>query len=254
MPPSSDADITSIEPTLPDAGLDSGGLMDGGVPFPPGDAGAPTTQAAAFCGTFVAAAGFECDVRQADACGARAWCAIADRGARCESSAPRAEGEPCTRSSECGPVLGCFGEPGHGRCGRLCCGNAGCAEGEFCGGDGKLADGYASDVRQCLPVDGCNVLAPSVSCPTGEGCYIVTEHGATACLPEGGLPLGARCERPQDCSPGGACVGAGATACVQVCALSAPGSCGEGETCRPQAHTPSGAGLCTRVTSAPTAR
>ncbi len=175
------------------------------------------------------------------------FCVLAGSEPSCVSTGGgQAEGEPCDAVDPCAPGLACFLKREGGTCGRVCCPTAsdGCRVDEHCGGPGVLFDGTRTTFRQCLPPRRCNVLGDA--CEPMEACYIVDPDGGTDCRAAGTAPVGAPCERPNDCAPGLACTGLFERTCVRVCSLTASAACPPDEgTCVAYAQSPEGTGLCT---------
>ncbi len=160
------------------------------------------------------------------------------------------EGDPCDAIDRCAPGLACFLKREGGTCGRVCCPTAGsgCDTNERCDGPGVLFDGTRTGFGECLPPRRCDVLGND--CEPMEACYIVDTAGGTDCRAAGAAPVGAACERPNDCQPGLACTGLFEQTCVRVCSLRASGSCPTSEgSCIAYAQSPEGTGLCTPTSS-----
>lgn len=218
--------------------LDGGPLLDGGAPH---DSGAPITDAgASLC--LVAA----CDPRSPDGCD-EGSCVLWTESSSCETSpGGYSAGTSCASTMDCAPGLACFLTPEGGKCGRICCPGDECTDGAICAGSGVLVDGTESSWGRCLPPRSCDVLRPSESCESREGCYIVDAEGATQCRVAGTAGAGEACAAQEDCQSGFFCGGiTGSRRCVRICRLGA-GECPASEgRCVAQAHSPEGTGFCT---------
>ncbi len=189
-----------------------------------------------------------CDPRSADGCGAES-CVLWSASSSCEpTTGALGPGVSCDSVMGCAPGLACFRtREGTGVCGRICCAadEAGCTAGLSCGGSGVLVDGTATEWGRCLPLRSCDVLDPSTSCETREGCYIVDALGNTQCRLAGTGDAGDPCVEQEDCQSGFFCGGVATTRrCVRICRIGAE-DCDSGERCVAQAHSPAGTGFCT---------
>lgn len=162
----------------------------------------------------------------------------------------------CSVGATCSAGLACFASPldneqqgqEAGYCGRVCCPSGvgtGCAVGEVCVFSHVLGQSTTgAEWGHCAATTACSVLDPAGSCSAqpGSACYIVDASGKTACLPEGHLPAGARCDDVRSCAPGHVCAGLAERSCKPVCMLGA--ACAGGGQCVAQAYSPAGTGVC----------
>lgn len=176
-------------------------------------------------------------------------CVLEGAEPRCAATTGTLEGgTPCESADQCAPGYACFQRRTGGVCGRICCADevSTCGADEVCRGTGILVDGTATGYGECQEPRMCDVLAaPVEACEPGEGCYIISAE-ETGCLAAGTGETGADCERPNDCAPGFACVGAFDGRCARICRLGRMDDCEEGEgSCVAYAQSPDGTGLCT---------
>jgi hypothetical protein len=162
----------------------------------------------------------------------------------------------CSNESACSAGLACFASPldneqqgqEAGYCGRVCCPSGfatGCGVNEVCILSSVLGQRVeGAKWGYCASAATCSVLDSVGSCGAqlGTACYIVDAAGKTACLPQGHLPAGARCDDARSCAPGHVCAGLAERTCKPVCALGA--SCAGGGQCVAQAYSPAGTGVC----------
>lgn len=236
---------------MPDGGLADTSVIDASIAIdgsPAGDAAADAGDASMALACLAAE---PCDpVGDTAGCPGSGVCQLSGEAPSCTSAAgAQPEGAACTTSAECAAGLACFlARDGKGVCDRVCCGDdAGpCADGERCGA-GKLVDGTDVAWGRCLPADAsCKLLDPVASCEPGEGCYVVTATGSTACRAAGTKQVDDPCQHQNDCAPGLACRGLMPSTCRRICDATAYDACpsGEGE-CVAQPLWPTGTGLCT---------
>ena len=237
---------------LPDAAWPDATVLDGGpAPDAPGADGgafdAAGTDAGRLWCTWEA-----CDPRGADTCPARAVCSLVGNTPSCIADLGMSTaGEPCVATTDCAHGLACFAQGDGGVCARLCCpgdSDLECGLGMRCAGTLVLVDGTTTDWWHCVGPRPCNVIDPSATCETGEGCYIVSPSGETDCRRVGTAQVGESCVEQTDCAGGLFCAGLATRICVRICSLrdagGAPCPSSEG-TCRRQAFSPDATGLCT---------
>lgn len=230
--PDTGADAARLDATV----IDGGPLTDAAGPDANVDAGdaAPPMMCPAPCDPTTGI------------CGAGVCILAGDEPTCVREAGAQEEGTPCDAPDQCAPGLACFLKREGGTCGRVCCPASadGCGPDERCDGPGVLVDGSRTGFGECLPPRSCDVLGDD--CEPMEACYIVDADGGTDCRAAGAAPVGAPCERPNDCAPGLACTGLFERTCVRVCSLSASGSCPTTEgSCVAYAQSPEGTGLCT---------
>ena len=197
---------------------DTGGLGDSGVVADRGtatDTGAPDVGASASCGATLGA----CNVVTNVGCMVGEGCyagrnADGGVGATCAEAGRRGWGEACTSANGCREGFACLGTPG--ACVKLCClnDNASCRDETRGGRPGAVCAGgvNGSDVRTCMEISSCDVLATSNNrCAADRPrCEIIATDGTTNCAPQeaGATPGGdgASCCTNNRCLPGFACV------------------------------------------------
>lgn len=229
--------------TVRDASLRDAALTEAGPPQV--DAGSVADAGAPLCafGT--------CDPRTGDGCGAMEQCVLEGREATCESVTEPgmlAPGSECTASRECAQGAACFQIEGVGRCARVCCpgDDSECDTDYRCGGSGSLSDGTATEWGRCVMRSTCDVLDPSTSCASREGCYIIDAEGTTECRIAGTLGAGERCAAQEECAGGFFCGGLmPARTCRRICDLELDDCPPSEGTCVQQGHSPDGSGICT---------
>lgn len=154
---------------------------------------------------------------------------------RCEAADARGvDGVSCTKSSECAPGFDCVeGEKGP-VCRRYCCSGS-CEEqvsrnggATFCDVR-KLASLEPAMVPVCMPIKSCKLLRPT-DCGEKETCAVVTETGATSCVPTGDAKVGDGCD-DRHCDANLNCLGSpGDRRCYKLCRVGGT-DCAAAETC-----------------------
>ncbi|MEM1031020.1 MAG: hypothetical protein AAF928_13700 [Myxococcota bacterium] len=152
--------------------------------------------------------------------------------------------EPCLRSADCGPGLGCDAS---GLCRPYCCGDVeACPEQTYCAPQ-PMAEADAGDavpvplIPVCVPSDDCMPRAENDLCPDGLTCTIVREDGTTACVVPGPGETGDACP----CAEGHACQPSTGT-CVELCLLGRAESCAPGFTCQ-SSNNGNDVGFCIEI-------
>lgn len=145
------------------------------------------------------------------------------------------DGASCSQASDCASGFDCVdGEKGP-VCRRYCCLSSSC--------DGQLSTNGGStfcDVRKlasldqhmvpvCMPIKSCKLLREA-DCGDKETCAVVTEKGATSCVPRGDAPEGASCDETH-CEANLNCLGSpGDRHCYKLCRVGGA-DCKAMETC-----------------------
>ena len=106
-----------------------------------------------------------------------------------------------------------------------------------------FVDPTCPDAGPQPPINQCDVLRPTATCPQGRACYPITyppmgpcesERYGTACLTPGKGVQGDACGGGASCSAGFICVITGGnTQCAKACVLGQKGSCTPGFVCEP---------------------
>jgi len=134
----------------------------------------------------------------------------------------------------------CLGSEAEASCLPFCDDSADCTDGRPCN-----IGLQGTDLTFCgdIPTS-CNVLTQD--CTNGEGCYIISQAGATDCSPSNGIATGQSCRFLNDCQPGNICAGgAGAGKCSKFCDTAVtPSTCPEGTTCQGLGITGTTLGAC----------
>lgn len=151
------------------------------------------------------------------------------------------DGVPCQKSADCAPGFDCIHGDNGPSCRRYCC--MGTCEGQtslnggptFCDVQ-RLVEPAPHLAPVCMPIKACKLLVEG-ECAAGETCAVVTEKGATGCVPRGPARAGEPCEELH-CGAGLTCLGhPGNRRCYTLCktdrAGAAPASprCEAGQTC-----------------------
>lgn len=144
------------------------------------------------------------------------------------------DGASCSKSSDCAPGFDCTdGEKGP-VCRRYCCAGS-CANqlssnggDTFC--DVRMGAGLGSQILPvCMPIKACKLLHES-DCGEKETCAVVTEKGATSCVPKGEAKVGQPCNDTH-CDTNLTCLGSpGDRRCYKLCRVDST-DCGPTETC-----------------------
>lgn len=152
-------------------------------------------------------------------------CAEATRGG--------GDGVSCSSGADCAPGFDCVDGDKGATCRRYCC--MGTCEGHlsqnggatFCDVQKLLDTGAKAPV--CMPLKPCTLLKAG-ECADTETCAVVTESGATGCVPIGPAQVGDSCD-VQHCAVGLTCLGQpGNRRCYQLCKVGG-GACGLNRTC-----------------------
>jgi len=104
-------------------------------------------------------------------------------------------------------------------------GHVECPDGGFCAYFDE-EEAPEDTLKVCFRSDECYPPDPS-SCPSGQGCYLLSEQGGTLCLESGTSAVGTVCTSFQGCSPGFVCLGAedGEGVCLKWCDTAAEEPC-----------------------------
>ncbi|MCA9584370.1 MAG: hypothetical protein KC657_03335 [Myxococcales bacterium] len=144
---------------------------------------------------------------------------------QCGDTGAGDDGASCKSGAECKPGFECVeGERG-AQCRRYCClgtckGQASSNGGStFC--DVRQATAGGHKVPVCMPLKACKLLTEG-ECGPEETCAVVTDEGATGCVPAGAGQVGETCDE-EHCAKGLTCVGSpGARRCLQLCRVDKP--------------------------------
>jgi hypothetical protein len=173
-----------------------------------------------------------------------AACRVIDSTPVCSTGLGRvAEGESCSRSSDCQAELECVGDRAlsQGVCKRYCCVATCPGSDSFCDIEPVFdADEYVSQlVPVCASGRSCTPLG--ADCIAGASCTVVNAlTGQTACITPGGAHVGEDC-LIQNCEVDLACISG---TCRQLCKVVSPSACIGGSPCMPLTALSEGIGIC----------
>ncbi|MDI1448032.1 hypothetical protein [Polyangium sp. 6x1] len=165
--------------------------------------------------------------------------------AQCLTPGTFKSGDPCTRTSDCAPGLGCaLTGASVGSCRPYCCGAVeDCPANTYCA-PAPMADDTANaaplPIPVCIAATECTLL-DDTSCPQGLTCTLVREDGTTSCVAPGAGTLDGACP----CAAGYLCVAA-FNSCRALCHTSG-NDCPDGMVCQGASNSyPDGIGVCVK--------
>jgi hypothetical protein len=165
--------------------------------------------------------------------------------AECATPGTFKEGEPCEKTANCGPSLGCVRmESGVAVCRPYCCGDIeACSPGSYCS-LGAMAEDTINDtpiqIPVCVPATPCTPL-DDTTCPEERTCTLVRTDGTTSCIEPGGGKEGDACP----CAAGHVC-SLSTNTCRALCHAGG-NDCPSGMLCQGgSAGFPDGIGVCVK--------
>ncbi len=145
----------------------------------------------------------------------------------------------CGPNGECPKGSACFNDGTTDSCYPFCTdAHPDCPPGGICAYGIEGSD----TIFLCAPYDDCDVVGGTTGCPSGQGCYLVSDAGDGLCLTNGTGATGTACTSTLDCRAGNICADPGTgNVCIKLCDSSHPCSSG---TCNTNVGLPTGIGAC----------